>query len=85
MLLDAIARSDGTRESVRKNLLAARVENGILGTFGFDENGDVEPSSITILRVKTGGEGMSRAAADFADGAVVDRVLTPPARLVDGE
>ena len=82
LLLDAIARSDGTRLSVRKKLLAARVENGILGSFGFDRNGDAKPSSITILRVRAGGEGMSRGAPDFADGTVVDRVLTPPARLL---
>ncbi|MCY7302428.1 MAG: branched-chain amino acid ABC transporter substrate-binding protein, partial [Thermoleophilia bacterium] len=82
LLLDAIANSDGTRASVRRNLLKARVENGILGSFGFDENGDVEPSSITILRVRAGGEGMSPGTPDFADGAIVDRVLTPPARLV---
>ncbi|MBA2331947.1 MAG: ABC transporter substrate-binding protein [Actinobacteria bacterium] len=85
LLLDAIASSDGTRASVRKNLLETRVENGILGSFGFDENGDVEPGSITILRVRAGGEGMFRGTPDFADGAIVDRVLTPPARLVRGD
>ena len=85
LLLDAIASSDGTRSSVRRNMLAARVQKGILGTFRFDKNGDITPSPITILRVQAGGEGMSRATADFADGANVDRIITPPAQLVRNE
>ena len=36
LLLDAIARSDGTRASVVSNLLEARVSDGILGTFAID-------------------------------------------------
>jgi len=85
VLLDAIADSDGTRSSVRRSLLAARVDKGILGTFRFDKNGDITPSPITILRVGAGGEGLSRATVDFADGASVDRIITPPAQLVRDE
>jgi DNA-binding SARP family transcriptional activator/ABC-type branched-subunit amino acid transport system substrate-binding protein/streptogramin lyase len=82
LLLDAIALSDGTRSSVTRQLLASRAKNGILGDIRFDQSGDVMPSAITILRVARGGEGMSRAATDFADGAVVERVITPPTHLV---
>jgi DNA-binding SARP family transcriptional activator/ABC-type branched-subunit amino acid transport system substrate-binding protein len=82
LLLDAIARSDGTRPSVTKQLLATQVEDGILGDVRFDGNGDVVPSPITILRVKRGGQGMSPSTTDWADGAIVERVITPPPRLV---
>ena len=70
---------------MRSSILATRVQKGILGTFFFDKNGDITPSPITILRVKAGGEGMSRATADFADGASVERIITPPAQLVRDE
>ena len=41
VLLDAIAASDGTRADVAANLFQAKVENGILGTFDINKNGDV--------------------------------------------
>jgi ABC-type branched-subunit amino acid transport system substrate-binding protein len=54
VLLDAIARSDGTRASVTGNLLETRIANGILGTFAFDKNGDTTARSITVRRVVDG-------------------------------
>jgi DNA-binding SARP family transcriptional activator/ABC-type branched-subunit amino acid transport system substrate-binding protein len=68
ILLDAIARSDGTRASVTKQLFKTKVENGILGNVSFDSNGDPIEAPITIWRIvgKSGG----------SDGAVVDRVIT---------
>ena len=41
VLLAAIAASDGTRASVSHQLLSVRVTDGILGSFGFDQNGDM--------------------------------------------
>jgi branched-chain amino acid transport system substrate-binding protein len=43
IMLDAIARSDGTRGSVVKAMFKTRVKNGIMGTFRFDRNGDPVP------------------------------------------
>ena len=40
VLLDAIAASDGTRESILEQLFQAKVENGYLGSFEINENGD---------------------------------------------
>ena len=40
ILLDAIARSDGTRASVSRELLRTRVKDGILGDIRFDRFGD---------------------------------------------
>jgi ABC-type branched-subunit amino acid transport system substrate-binding protein/streptogramin lyase len=54
MLLDAIAASDGTRASVTKNLLRTRVENGILGSFELDANGDTTAGGVTMYRIEKG-------------------------------
>ena len=48
ILLDAIARSDGTRASVTRELFKTRVENGILGDIRFDKNGDPVEALVTI-------------------------------------
>jgi hypothetical protein len=55
VLLDAIARSDGTRDSVTKKLFATRVSNGILGSFWITPDGDTTLNAIAMYRV-TGGK-----------------------------
>jgi DNA-binding SARP family transcriptional activator/ABC-type branched-subunit amino acid transport system substrate-binding protein/DNA-binding beta-propeller fold protein YncE len=62
ILLDAIARSDGTRSSVTQELRRTRIEGGILGDIRFDRNGDLVDAPITILRL-------------VGDELVVDRVV----------
>jgi branched-chain amino acid transport system substrate-binding protein len=69
ILLDAIAKSDGTRKSVTANLLDTHVRNGILGTFSFDRNGDTTAGAVTIFKIVNG-------------KPVVYRVITPPPSLV---
>jgi branched-chain amino acid transport system substrate-binding protein len=54
VLLGAIVRSDGTRRSVVRQLFRTRVENSILGSFGFDPNGDITSAPITIYRIVHG-------------------------------
>jgi ABC-type branched-subunit amino acid transport system substrate-binding protein len=54
VLLDAIARSDGTRASVVEELFATKVENGILGAFSFDRFGDIVPAPIGVYRIEDG-------------------------------
>jgi branched-chain amino acid transport system substrate-binding protein len=54
ILLDAIARSDGTRGSVVRQLFATKVENGILGSFSLDRFGDIVPAPVTIHRYHAG-------------------------------
>ena len=51
LVLDAIARSDGTRASVLKELQASEVRDGILGSFHFDRNGDISAAAIPVLRI----------------------------------
>ena len=53
VLLDAIAKSNGTRLGVTRALFKTNVKNGIMGTFHFDKNGDIVPTKyITIERIK---------------------------------
>jgi branched-chain amino acid transport system substrate-binding protein len=54
VLLDAVARSDGTRSSVVEELFATKVEDGILGSFSFDRFGDIVPAPIGIYRFENG-------------------------------
>jgi branched-chain amino acid transport system substrate-binding protein len=54
VLLDAIAATDGSREAVTAALRKVRVRGGIIGDFGFDENGDVAPSLVSVYRVTRG-------------------------------
>jgi len=79
VLLDAIARSDGTRPSVVEELFRTRVRDGLLGTFGFDRNGDITESPVTILRVRSGG---ASTTIRSVEGGVVERVVRPQAKLV---
>ena len=56
VLLDAIAASDGTRESVTEQLLEVRIEDGILGDLAFDSNGDLTSAGVTMYRIEGGKE-----------------------------
>jgi branched-chain amino acid transport system substrate-binding protein len=51
ILLDAIARSDGTRASVTRELFHTRIEDGILGDISFDRYGDLVEGPVTVYRV----------------------------------
>jgi ABC-type branched-subunit amino acid transport system substrate-binding protein len=66
VLLEAIARSDGTRASVARELFAIRQKDGFLGPLHFDRNGDPVGPPVTIFRIGSGGRG------------VEDRVIAAP-------
>jgi DNA-binding SARP family transcriptional activator/ABC-type branched-subunit amino acid transport system substrate-binding protein len=74
ILLDAIARSDGTRGSVTRELFETTIVDGILGDIKFDENGDLTEGPVIIYRVV--GKRDTNSLDDFFKGAVVDRVIT---------
>jgi branched-chain amino acid transport system substrate-binding protein len=69
VLLQAIATSDGTRGDIARRLLGVKIRNGILGTFGFDSNGDASAPAVTIYRIRDG-KGWQ------------DTVIVPPAALI---
>ena len=50
MLLAAIARSDGTRASVVRELFRSRTTDGILGSFTTAPTGDLDPTLVIIDR-----------------------------------
>jgi class 3 adenylate cyclase/ABC-type branched-subunit amino acid transport system substrate-binding protein/predicted Ser/Thr protein kinase len=79
--LQAIARSDGTRDSVLREVRATDVSDGILGNFHFDRHGDITPAPVTIYRVV----GTADASADVFSqfrGAVVDSVIHVPEHVL---
>ena len=81
ILLDAIARSDGTRPSVARELRRTTVEDGILGDIRFDENGDPVEAPVTIFRVIGKGQRDPSVPPGYR-GAVVDRTILARAALL---
>ena len=51
MLLDAIARSDGTRAGVLDELFRTSLRRGLTGSVRFDDRGDIVAPPVTILRI----------------------------------
>ena len=54
VVLDAIARSDGTREAVARAVLATRFYDGLLGQWSFDRFGDTTLRRVAVLAVRGG-------------------------------
>jgi branched-chain amino acid transport system substrate-binding protein len=69
VMIDAIARSNGTRADVAKQLFKTKVTNGILGSFTINSNGDTSSNPVTIYKI-AGGKSTTL------------RVITPPVSLV---
>jgi ABC-type branched-subunit amino acid transport system substrate-binding protein len=80
VLLQAIAHSDGTRASVLAALRRVRLDQGILGGFRFDANGDMTPALVTVLRI-TGRTAPGSDLAGDLRGAAVDRIVRVPTQL----
>jgi branched-chain amino acid transport system substrate-binding protein len=73
VMLDAIAKSDGTRAKVTDNLIHTKVTNGILGTFSINANGDVTRNPVTVYQqVGSGKSGTGKTV----------KVVIPPASVV---
>jgi branched-chain amino acid transport system substrate-binding protein len=78
-LLDAIARSDGTRASVVATLRRTRLERGLLGSTAFDSEGDMTRPAVTVFRaLRGGGSGLVTST----DGAETVRVISVPSELL---
>jgi ABC-type branched-subunit amino acid transport system substrate-binding protein len=82
VVVDAIARSDGTRASVLEAMRTTKVKRGILGTFGFDENGDITSTPMPILRI-TGSTPPKAGLSPQFQGSVIDRIIHVPPELVE--
>lgn len=54
VLLDAIARSDGTRAVVVEELFDTRVSGALVGSFSFDQYGDIAPATVSLSSIRNG-------------------------------
>jgi branched-chain amino acid transport system substrate-binding protein len=54
VMLDAIARSDGSRASVTGNLFKTRVSNGILGSFWITPTGESTLNAVAVYQISGG-------------------------------
>jgi ABC-type branched-subunit amino acid transport system substrate-binding protein len=81
ILLDAIARSDGTRASVTRELGRTRIQAGILASIRFDQHSDLVEAPVTVFRV-VGKRQPSASIPPEYRGAVVDRTLTARVALL---
>jgi branched-chain amino acid transport system substrate-binding protein len=66
-LLDAIARSDGTREDIAAKLLETNIEDGIVGPISFNENGDPKSGRMSIFVGRDGNWAFHKAAEVAAE------------------
>jgi ABC-type branched-subunit amino acid transport system substrate-binding protein len=73
VLLDAVARSDGTRAGVLDELFRTSLPHGLTGSVRFDERGDIIAPPITILRIRRGEHDLPTYP-----GATLDRVTRSP-------
>lgn len=71
VLLNAIAKSNGTRASVVAHLLNQKVTGGILGNFTINANGDTTLGTVTIGRIVADGVGHEQFVT----------TITPPVSL----
>jgi branched-chain amino acid transport system substrate-binding protein len=55
VLIDAIGRSDGSREDVVAKMFETNISDGIVGPMTFNENGDPEGGLISIFQAEASG------------------------------
>ena len=79
LLLDAIGKSNGTRASISRELLAMTIRDGITGPTAFDSSGDPTLAPVAIYRVDSTAR---REPHQSGQGLILDTVVTPSARLV---
>jgi DNA-binding beta-propeller fold protein YncE/ABC-type branched-subunit amino acid transport system substrate-binding protein len=82
LMLAAIARSDGTRGSVLRELRGLRDKDTVLGPSGFDANGDVTPEHVTVFRITGRTPRSANLVSDFR-GSVPVRVVSIPSNILD--
>jgi branched-chain amino acid transport system substrate-binding protein len=74
IVLDAIGNGDGSRQSVIDGIYSTKVENGLLGTFEFSENGDPAQAGGAVV-------GFTIYRAE--DELVTETTLSPKPETVD--
>jgi len=69
VMLNAIARSDGSRAAVTRNLFSTRVSNGILGSFWITPTGDTSLNAVAVYQI-SGGKVTTFGTVDVPDALV---------------
>jgi ABC-type branched-subunit amino acid transport system substrate-binding protein len=72
VLLDAIARSDRTRESISRALAVTHLSRTPLGPVDFTAHGELRTAQVTVVRAEKGG---APVLVDGLDGGVVEEVI----------
>jgi len=73
VMLDAIAKSDGSRGAVTNQLFQTNITDGILGTFSINQNGDTTANPVTVyIQQGSGTRGTGKTY----------KTIVPPANLV---
>jgi branched-chain amino acid transport system substrate-binding protein len=77
VMLDAIGASDGSRGDVISKMFATQVQNGLLGSFKFNENGDPTQASgaVTAIVVYKATDKLETAALISPKQSTVDAAL----------
>ena len=73
-MLDAIGASDGSRSDVISKMFASDVQNGLLGSFKFNANGDPQEASGAVVAI---------TVYKATDKLVTDKVISPKQSTVD--
>jgi hypothetical protein len=81
VMLDALARSDGTRASVTRALASTRLKDSITGPLAFNRFGEPVPSPVRVLRAVRPVP-KSPFVYNGNAGGVVEDVIAPPPALV---
>jgi ABC-type branched-subunit amino acid transport system substrate-binding protein/streptogramin lyase len=77
MLLEAIAKSDGTRASVIRQLHAPNASGTLIPDFALDRGGDVTPARFWALRIGPEGSAAGSIQPDLAGATVALTVSVP--------
>jgi branched-chain amino acid transport system substrate-binding protein len=74
VMLDAIKNSDGTRSDVIKKMYATKVNNGLIGSFSFNKNGDLSGAkgAAVLFTVYTGKNHLVTVKTTGPDPKLVD-------------
>jgi len=74
VMLDAIGASDGSRSDVISKMFATKVQNGLLGSFSFSENGDPQGGTGAVVAI---------TVYKATDKLETDKVISPKQETVD--
>jgi branched-chain amino acid transport system substrate-binding protein len=77
VVMDAIDRSDGSRVDVLERLRSARVRDGLLGDFSFDEYGDTTLRTVALYRIENGRLRFEKTVEIPAELLVATRATRP--------